>query len=77
MMGQPGATWAIAFRMFRAERGFPHVEPSGHDARTAYVVLDDHRRGNWQPYVYKAEDLGENWHKLSDNGIDGFVSCVT
>ena len=74
-----GTTWRnVGDRIPDVPSGtwIPHVEPSGHDARTAYVVLDDHRRGNWQPYVYKTEDLGENWHKLSDNGIDGFVHVL-
>ena len=74
-----GSTWRnVGDRIPDVPNGtwIPHVEPSRHDARTAYVVLDDHRRGNWEPYVYKTEDLGESWNKLSDNGIDGFVHVL-
>jgi len=39
--GAPPGTW------------IPHVEPSHHAAGTAYAVQDDHRRGNWAPYVYR------------------------
>lgn len=57
--GVPPATWA------------PHVEPSKHDPAVAYVVYDDHRRGNWTPYAYRTEDYGQNWQALGvgDGGV--------
>ena len=57
--GVPPATWA------------PHVEPSKHDPATAYVVYDDHRRGNWTPYAYRTEDYGQSWQRLGvgDGGV--------
>lgn len=54
----------------------PHVEPSKHDAATAYVVFDDHRRGNWTPYVYRTEDYGESWSSLATDEIHGFVHAI-
>ena len=55
----PPATWA------------PHAEPSKHDPATAYVVYDDHRRGNWSPYAFRTEDYGQSWEPLGvgDGGI--------
>lgn len=50
--GVPPATWA------------PHIEPSKHDPAAAYVVYDDHRRGNWTPYAYRTEDYGQSWERL-------------
>ena len=74
-----GSTWRnVGDRIPNVPRGTwaPHVEPSAHDVRTAYVVLEDHRRGNWLPYVYKTDDLGDSWKILSDRGIDGFVHVI-
>ena len=54
----------------------PHIEASRHDAATAYVVFDDHRRSNWQPYVFVTRDFGKTWQSLSTSQLDGFVHVV-
>lgn len=74
-----GATWRNTGAQIRGvPRGtwVPHVEPSHHDPGTAYVVLEDHRRGNWEAYVYKTTDLGMTWNPLNTNGIDGFIHVI-
>lgn len=45
----------------------PHIEPSKFEAGTAYVVFDDHRRGNFRTYVYKVEGFGNSWLSLTKN----------
>lgn len=45
----------------------PHIEASKHDAATAYVVFDDHRRSNWTTYVFKTTDYGRSWTSLTKN----------
>jgi len=64
IQGVPPGTWA------------PHVEPSRHDAATAYVVFEDHRRGDWTPWVYRTENFGEDWEALNTDGIHGFVHVL-
>ncbi len=54
----------------------PTVEASHHDAGTAYVVFDDHRRGNWETYLYRTEDYGAHWRRLAAEGVDGFTHVV-
>ena len=44
-----------------------HIEPSKYEAGTAYVVFDDHRRGNFRTYVYKVENFGSTWTSLTKN----------
>ena len=44
----------------------PHIEPSRFDGGEAFVVYDDHRRGNWTPYVYRTRDYGATWTRLAD-----------
>lgn len=62
--GVPRATWV------------PHVEPSRHAAGTAYVVLDNHRRGDWRTYVYKTTDYGRSWRSIAGPGIDGYAHVI-
>jgi photosystem II stability/assembly factor-like uncharacterized protein len=55
----------------------PHIEASKHHGGTAYVVFEDHRRGNWKPYIYRTENYGEDWDNLADEDeIWGFVHTV-
>ncbi|MCJ7629316.1 MAG: hypothetical protein MUO50_13135, partial [Longimicrobiales bacterium] len=63
--GVPEGTW------------IPHIEASKHAGGTAYVVFDDHRRGNWKPYIYRTEDFGRRWSSLADEDqIWGFVHTL-
>jgi photosystem II stability/assembly factor-like uncharacterized protein len=34
---------------------------SVHDADTAYAVFDNHKKGDFAPYVYRTTDRGETW----------------
>ena len=45
-----------------------NVEPSRHDAGTAYITVDFHQENNRDPFVYKTGDFGGSW-KLIANGI--------
>ncbi|HEX9165701.1 MAG TPA: glycosyl hydrolase, partial [Gemmatimonadales bacterium] len=66
-----GATWS---NVTAAMPGFPEwgtvslIEPSPHDAGTAYVVVDRHRLDDMKPYLYKTADLGKTWKRL-DAGL--------
>lgn len=63
--GVPEGTW------------IPHIEASMHHAGTAYVIFDDHRRGNWKPYIYRTEDYGDDWDEVADEDeIWGFVHTL-
>ena len=42
-----------------------NIEPSPHDAGTAYLTVDFHQLGNTEPYVYKTTDYGDSWESLS------------
>ena len=42
-----------------------NIEPSPHDAGTAYLTVDLHQLGITEPYVYKTTDYGDSWASLS------------
>jgi photosystem II stability/assembly factor-like uncharacterized protein len=74
-----GATWTnLRDRIGGLPEGIwvPDVQPSKHVAGRAYVVAEDHRRGNWTPYVFVTEDYGESWTSLASSAIDGFVHAI-
>lgn len=54
----------------------PDVQPSKHVAGRAYLVAEDHRRGDWTPYVWVTEDFGQSWRSLASPAIDGFIHAI-
>jgi photosystem II stability/assembly factor-like uncharacterized protein len=47
------------------------VEPSPHRASKAYVAVYRYLLNDWQPYIYRTEDYGQTWTRLTtgQNGI--------
>lgn len=43
------------------------VLASEHDRGTVYAVLDNHKRGDYKPYVIKTTNLGRSWKSISGN----------
>ncbi len=54
----------------------PHLEASHHDPAVVYAVFDDHRRGNFQPYVFRSADYGRSWQSLAGPGIEGYCHVI-
>ena len=71
-----GATWTnTSPRLPGIEAGawVPHVEASRHVAGRAYVVVNDHRRGDWGTYLFRTDDYGNRWRNLATADLDGPV----
>jgi len=53
------------------------IEPSRHDANTAYVAVDRHKLDDIKPYLFMTSDGGKSWTRI-DNGIPegSFVHAV-
>jgi photosystem II stability/assembly factor-like uncharacterized protein len=74
-----GRSWSnVAGRIPGVPAGawVPHIEASKHAAGTAYVVLGDHQRGDWTPYLFRTDDYGRSWRALAPSQIDGFVHVI-
>ena len=54
----------------------PMITPSPHDPGTAFVVVDDHRRSDMKPYVYRVEDYGRDWNSLVTDELSGYALSV-
>ncbi|MDX1997013.1 MAG: glycosyl hydrolase [Thermoanaerobaculia bacterium] len=70
-----GANWVRA----SAPAGLParafinDVEMSEFDAATVYLVADDHKNGNFTPYVYESRDLGKSWRAIAGDLPTGAI----
>jgi photosystem II stability/assembly factor-like uncharacterized protein len=56
-----------------------NIEASRFDAATAYITVNGHQEGNFDPWVYKTNDYGRTW-SLIVNGIPktplSYARCV-
>jgi hypothetical protein len=53
------------------------IEPSRHDANTAYVAVDRHKLDDIKPYVFTTSDAGKTWTRIDSGLPEGsFVHAV-
>ncbi len=53
------------------------IEASLHDPDTVYVALNNHKRGDFKPYIVMSTDRGRHWTKISgDLPERGSVYCL-
>ncbi|HWM95078.1 MAG TPA: glycosyl hydrolase [Thermoanaerobaculia bacterium] len=70
-----GRSWSRA----AAIRGLPalsfvnDVEMSLHDAATLYVAADNHKTGDFTPYVFESTDLGRTWRSMAGDLPPGAI----
>ncbi len=43
------------------------VLASSHDSNTVYAVIDNHKRGDYKPYVLKSDNRGRSWQSIAGN----------
>ncbi len=74
-----GGTWESVesnIKRVPANTWVPRIKPSKFDAAAAFVVFDDHRRGNWETYVYETENFGKKWESLATDGVWGYALAI-
>ncbi|MFT5384494.1 MAG: photosystem II stability/assembly factor-like uncharacterized protein, partial [Saprospiraceae bacterium] len=55
----------------------PQIEVSPHAKGEVFVVVNDYRRNNYQPYLYHTTDYGTTWKRLADgNSVKGHCHSV-
>ncbi len=79
-----GGKWIDISDGFAGVPAMTHVssiEPSHADTATIYVALDNHRRGDFKPYLFASNDFGKTFHSISSNlppgtGVPGSVYVI-
>jgi photosystem II stability/assembly factor-like uncharacterized protein len=62
-----GATWRnvrAALPGAPASAWINGIEPSRHDPGAVYVVIDNHRSGDFRNYLFKSTDFGNTWTSI-------------
>jgi photosystem II stability/assembly factor-like uncharacterized protein len=75
-----GKTWEnMTDRMPGCPKGawVPQIEVSSKNKGEAFVVVNNYRQNDWQPYLYHTLDYGKKWKRLADpKNVDAFCLSV-
>lgn len=75
-----GKNWSnVASNLIGCPKGswIAQIEVSNKNAGEAFVVVNDYRRNNWQPYVYHTTDYGQTFRRIVDgNKVQGHVWSI-
>jgi len=81
-----GKNWEeISSRLPDCPKGvwIPQIEVSAHNAGEVFVVVNNYRMNDWQPYLYHTTDYGKKWSRIAGvntkkdkDGIQGFCLSV-
>lgn len=53
------------------------IDPSPHDAGTAWIVVDNHMNDDYRPHAWVTRDFGATWEKISSGlAADVFLRCI-
>jgi len=60
--------------------GMPHeawiarIFTSGHEAGTAWLVVNNYRKGDYRPYLFRTDDYGQSWTDVAAGaGVRGYA----
>jgi photosystem II stability/assembly factor-like uncharacterized protein len=74
-----GATWTSVEKNVPgvpANTWIPHILPSKFSGGQAFVAFDNHRRGDFTPYVYRTDDYGKSWRSLATKDLKGWALAL-
>jgi len=63
--GMPSGSWV------------PQIRASSYNAGEAFVTVNDYRRGDFKPYIFRTTDYGITWTRMLDeNKVKGYALCM-
>ena len=74
-----GRSWTnLTARLKSTPKGawVSRIEASPHDEGTAFVTIDDHRRGDMKPYLLVTRDFGASFAPVNLAGVDGYAWVI-
>ncbi len=74
-----GASWNNVYSKIKdapQNAWIPQIHPSKFNAAEAFVVVNNYRQNDYQPYVYHTKDFGKKWERIADESqIWGYALC--
>ena len=71
-----GASWknlTSQINELPKEAWIARIHPSRYEQGTAWVVVNNYRKGDYAPYLFKTEDFGQRWVRIvDDNDVKGY-----
>jgi hypothetical protein len=56
------------------EAWIAHIEASRHKAGTAWMVVNNYRKGDYAPYLFRTDDFGKSWDRVIDeDDVKGYT----
>lgn len=75
-----GANWMNVTANFSGlpkEAWISQIHASRHNKGTAWVVANNYRNGDYNPYLFKTEDFGKHWTSMAgQKEVKGYALCV-
>ena len=72
-----GKTWEnVSKRMFGVPKGswIPQIVASSFNPSEAVAVVNNYRRNDWKPYIYRTDNFGKSWKAIAnEENIWGYV----
>lgn len=62
-----GQTWRKVDKVFGVPEYFfvNDIKADRHDANTVYVAMDNHKTGDYKPYLLRSRDRGKTWESIA------------
>ena len=72
-----GGEWKDISPLMEGESLVNAIEVSPHNPAKVYVVITRYKFGDHRPFIFKSEDYGQTWQRISDSMMDSdFVRVV-
>jgi photosystem II stability/assembly factor-like uncharacterized protein len=75
-----GATWQNRTANVKGmpnESWIAQIKASRYEAGTAWMVVNNYRKGDYEPYLFKTDDFGKTWTRRADVGtVKGYALSV-
>ncbi|MEQ8476267.1 MAG: hypothetical protein RIB54_08490 [Fulvivirga sp.] len=75
-----GKTWKNLTKQIKGlpnEAWIAQIKASRYEAGTAWMVVNNYRKRDYRPYLFKTEDFGKSWKRLADETqVKGYALSV-
>lgn len=72
-----GETWINVTKNVKElprEGWIAQIVASKYDEKTAWMIVNNYRKGDYAPYLFKTDDFGETWKRLiKENDVNGYA----